>query len=197
LSDLLVVAEGFSQEFQRRFVFLEDEGLNVSDTLAVSVWRGADEPAERAFVNARLIFPTGMPSSWVGDSLVTVDRAFRWAVRAVEDNRAIDDLLLRSKARPATTRAGLVIDHVQPGSIDFVSEASDRLEAALRSRPYTFTAALIGALAFVGLEPHLEFGHDATGQPPPPVVNVQDNPVFNIILTVDGESVIVRCSQRR
>jgi hypothetical protein len=183
----------------RRHVRLEDRAVDMSDSVSVDVWRAEEQPATEAELTAVLLFPSGQPSAWIGESLLTVDRAFRWAVRATERRTPVDKLM-DSHARPVGTESGLVIDEVHAGSLRFISGASERLDRALVRRPVVYTLALIQALQLLGLNPHIEFWDDpGAPQPPPPapIVNVTNNAEFSIVLVVDGQRVTVRCRPAR
>lgn len=85
-------------------------------------------------------FPLPAPASVVLDPVLRFDRAFRWAVRCVEERRP--PRYIWRNSRPVRTGDGLRVVEIRPASATVFFEPSERIQRALLANPASFAFAL-------------------------------------------------------
>lgn len=98
-------------------------------------WQALDddpELAEGVAIEVVAIFETGVPVGRFAEHVIELDRAFRYAARAAENEEDIADLLARG-GRPLFVDEGLELTAVMPGSIRFPLIPSERIKEVLDS----------------------------------------------------------------
>jgi hypothetical protein len=101
-------------------------------------WQALDddpELAEGVAIEVVAIFETGVPVGRFAEHVIELDRAFRYAARAAENEEDIADLLARG-GRPLFVDEGLELTAVMPGSIRFPLIPSERINEVLDSTGY-------------------------------------------------------------
>lgn len=116
----------------------------------------AEDPWKAAGRNVKLLLGAdldvvaeaepGTPAGLLTDQMQALDRAFRWATRASENNED-EAHLLRRGGRPIPVADGLVVARVEEGSLRIPQSASRGIQKALDS---TGLRVVLAVLALIG-----------------------------------------------